>query len=427
MERIQVERADRCFGDGIGLLVPPRRADQLRQEQLVEVGISLPIDLVKRLLEDGEGIGDPVGEPQRTAELERDRAAPCGVGEELEAGAQVVGRGRAVRPPLRKAELDQHLGPHRRIGLLVQRPGQIPDRGLGRALGQGPLGRPAQRRDHEPVGPRGDAQQVPRHTLRRRAGPDQQLGGRAVRGVSLHHVERLVDRAPNHRVEELQRILTPQQVEPNQYGRRRAKLARLHTGQRRRVAQLGPVAEDRGRPQHGQRLRPQPGQPKPDRARNALRPDLQQPRHLLDGRAGPLPRHRVEHRADEQRIAAGRRLERGAERIIRLQTVHLPRQHRDRGTTQRSGANRGDLGIGNQLRDQGGIAALALRRPGPGRDQQRHPLQPSRQIQQPPQRRAVRPVQVVDRQQRRPIKGHVRRQPVQAVQDRERTLRRRLL
>jgi hypothetical protein len=136
VQRVQVKLADRCLGDGIGPRVPPGRADQLRQQQLVEVRISLPVDLVKRPLEDGKGIGDPVRGPQRAAQLERDRTAPRPVGEELEAGPQVVDRGRAVRPPLGKAELDQHLSTRRRIKLLLERAGQIPDRGIGRALGE---------------------------------------------------------------------------------------------------------------------------------------------------------------------------------------------------------------------------------------------------------------------------------------------------
>src|SRR4029453_15320252 len=98
VERIQIELADRRLGDGEGLWVRPRRADQLRQEQLVEVRISLPIHLVERLLEDREGIADPVREPERAPKLERDRAAARRLGEELETGAQMVGRSRAVRP-----------------------------------------------------------------------------------------------------------------------------------------------------------------------------------------------------------------------------------------------------------------------------------------------------------------------------------------
>ena len=121
LERIQVELADRCFGDRMGLRVEPRRADQLRHEQLVEVRIALPVHLVERLLEDRKGIRDPIREPQRAAQLERDRTAPRPVGEQRETGAQVVDRGRAVRPPLRKAELDEHLRPRSRIELLVKR------------------------------------------------------------------------------------------------------------------------------------------------------------------------------------------------------------------------------------------------------------------------------------------------------------------
>ena len=136
MERIQVELADRCFGDRNGLRVEPRGADELRQEQLVQVRISLPIDFVERLLEDSKGIPDPVREPERTTELERNRAAPRRIGEELETGAQVVGRSRAVRTPLGKAELDKNLGPRSRIGLLVECAAEISDCGLGRALGE---------------------------------------------------------------------------------------------------------------------------------------------------------------------------------------------------------------------------------------------------------------------------------------------------
>jgi hypothetical protein len=136
MERIQVKLADRCLGDREGPRVPPGRADQLRQQQLVEVRISFPIHLAQRPLEDGKRIHDPVREPQRAAQLERDLTAPRRVGEELETVPQVVGRGRAVRPPLRKAELDKHLCPRCRIKLLLERAGEIPDRGIGCALGE---------------------------------------------------------------------------------------------------------------------------------------------------------------------------------------------------------------------------------------------------------------------------------------------------
>ena len=339
----------------------------------------------------------------------------------------MVGRGRAVRPPLRKAELDEHLRPRNRIDLLGERAGEISDRGLGRALGERALGRLAERRDHERVVLWGDAEQVPRRTLRPRAGLEQQLSGRAVRSVSFDHIERLVDGAADDGVEELERILAPEEVKPNECGGGRTKLACAHAREGGRVAQLGPVAEDRRRAEEGKRFRRQASKAKPDRARNALRSDFQQTGHLLGRRAGSLPGNRVEHRADEERISAGRRFEGGAEGLVRLQTVQLAREHGDRGTPKRLGANRGGLGIGDQLYDKCGIAALTLGRPGCGGDEQRHSLEPPRQVDEPAQRGGVGPVQVVDREKRRLLKGHVGGEPVEAVEEREGALRGRVL
>jgi hypothetical protein len=276
-----------------------------------------------------------------------------------------------------------------------------------------------ERRDHERIRLWGHAQQVHRRTLGRGAGLEQQFGGRAVRGPSLDHIQRLVDGAADDGVEELQRILAAEEVEPDEGGGSRTKLTCFHAGERRRVAQLDPVAQDRGRAEQGQRLRPQPSEAKPDHPGNALRTDLQQTRRVLGGRAGSLPCDRVEHRADKEWVAAGRRFERGAEGLVRLQAVQLAREHRDRGTPERLGTNRCDLRVGDELGDKHGIVALSLGRPGPGDDEERHSLQPSRQVQEPPQGGGVRPVQVVDRQQRRLVQGHVRREPVEAVDDRE--------
>ena len=146
----------------------------------------------------------------------------------------------------------------------------------------------------------------------------------------------------------------------------------FHVGESGRLAQLGPVAEDRGRAEEGKRLRLQASKAKPDDARNALRSDFQQTGHLLGRRAGSLPGNRVEHRADEERISASSRFEGGAEGVVRLQTVQLAREHGDRGTPERFGANRGGLRIGDQLCDECGIAALSLGRPGSGGDEERH-------------------------------------------------------
>ena len=240
-----------------------------------------------------------------------------------------------------------------------------------------------------------------------------------MRSISFDHIERLVDGPADDGVEELERILAPEEVEPSEYGGGRTKLACFHAGESGRVAQLGAVAEDRGRAEEGKRLRLQASEAKPDVARNALRSDLRQTVHVLGGRAGSFPCNRVEHRADEERISAGRRFEGGAEGLVRLQTVQLAREHGDRGAPKRLGANRGDLRIGDELSDECGIVALSLGRPGSGGDEERHSLEPSRQVEEPAQGGRVGPVQVVDREQRRLLKGNVGGEPVEAVEDRE--------
>ena len=277
----------------------------------------------------------------------------------------------------------------------------------------------AERRDHERVAPWGHAEEVPRRTLRQGAGVEQQLSGGAVRSVSFDHIERLVDGATHDGVEELERILAPEEIKPNECGSRRAKLACSHASKRGRVAQRCPVAEDRGRAEQGKRLRRQAREAKPDGARNALRPDLQQTGHVLSGRADSLPCNPVEDRADQERISPSRRFERHTEGFVRVQTMQLARQHGDRGTPQRLGANHGGLRIGDELCHKCGIAPLSLRWPRRRGDDERHSLEPSRQVEKPPQGGAVRPVQIIDREKRRLLQGHVGREPIEAVEDRK--------
>jgi hypothetical protein len=107
--------------------------------------------------------------------------------------------------------------------------------------------------------------------------------------------------------------------------------------------------------------------------------------------------------------------------------MQLSREHGDRAEPERPGANRHAGWIGDQLGHKGGIAALALGRAGCGGDEERHFFEPSRQVVEPAQGGGIRPVKVVDREQRRLLKGHVGGEPVETVEDRKGAFCRRVL
>ena len=122
-----------------------------------------------------------------------------------------------------------------------------------------------------------------------------------------------------------------------------------------------------------------------DKTGYPLGADFQQPRHVLGSRAGSLPRNGVEHRADEERIPARRRFERSAEGFVWLQTVQLACEHSHRRTPERLGADGGSLRVGDELCDEIGITTLAFWRPRPSGDEERNSVEPSCQVEKPPQ------------------------------------------
>jgi hypothetical protein len=119
---------------------------------------------------------------------------------------------------------------------------------------------------------------------------------------------------------------------------------------------------------------------------------------MLGRRTDPLLCNRFKHSPDKERISAGRRFQRGAEGFVWLEPVSLAREHRDRAPPQRFGANHNRLRIADELCHKRGIVTFALRRPRSRCDQERHSLQPSRQVEKPPQRWSVRPMQIIDQE-----------------------------
>jgi hypothetical protein len=75
--------------------------------------------------------------------------------------------------------------------------------------------------------------------------------------------------------------------------------------------------------------------------------------------------------------------------------------------------------VGEELGQELGVATL-FRRPHRDGDLERQALEPPREVAEPAQRRGVRPVQIVDREDGRAVVRDVRREPVEAVEHRER-------
>ncbi len=185
------------------------------------------------------------------------------------------------------------------------------------------------------------------------------------------------------------------------------------------MPEVGAVAEDRGRPEERGRLVRQPREAQRDGAADDERAELEQHVRLVGARPDALACDRVEEREHEERVAARGRLDGGAELGVRLVLEPLPRERGDRRDRQRLRPDRRRRGVGQQLGQEPGIASL-LGRPRRDRDEKRQPLEPAGEVAEPAERGAVGPVEVVDREHRRLLVRDVRREPVEAVQRRER-------
>ena len=96
----------------------------------------------------------------------------------------------------------------------------------------------------------------------------------------------------------------------------------------------------------------------------------------------------------------------------------LARERRGGALRERTRLERKRGRVSEDLRQEVGLAAL-LRRARRDEHAQRHALEAGGEVAEPAQRRGVRPVEVVDDEQRRRPRTDVRGEPVEAVEHRE--------
>jgi hypothetical protein len=261
---------------------------------------------------------------------------------------------------------------------------------------------------------------VRRHPFRLGPASLEQPRRPGVPAVALGRGQRLIDRRPDQRVDEPKRRLGAQNIHPGQRDRRLGGGLVLQARQLGCLVRLGFVAQDRHRPRQPGRLRRQPREAHRHGARPGSRAQLTQAGHVLVGGGQALGGDRVDQLAQQQRIAARLLVAGGAEAVVGVgqALAHQPGGGR---SAQGRGPDHGGERIGDDLADQARVGAR-LPAPQPHHHPDAQALHPGQQVGQPAQRGQVAPVQVVDGQQQPPAGGHIRGQPVQAVQARQRRI-----
>ena len=375
-------------------------------------------------VDDGDGVLHALGPTERVREHERRPERHLGVvagdGERL---LQVdLARGLAGGG-LGHPELEQEPGTldgRRRLG---QSATQEDRRGLGRpAPRRGARGVHEAPRDRVIAGRLGGQQMLGCVLLPRRLAVHQ-LGRAAVRQRALGDRELLVDARAHERMDEGQRPVGLEDPRRHQRVRRFGRLGEVELGQGGRARQLGAL-EHRHRAGEARRGRGQATQAQLDPAARRARADRLDARRRPRVGAHALRADGLDQLADEERRAAGGAVARGREGRVGRHAEALLHHPAHGGEAQRRGLD--DLGarVGDQRGQQMRLLALGL---GAGGDQQGdlQLLQAGEQIGKEAQRRGVGPVRVVDAEHDQLVRGEVRAQPVEAVQDGERRVGRR--
>ena len=266
-------------------------------------------------------------------------------------------------------------------------------------------------------------EQVSRHLVGRRACVAERLGRMRVHQLTLGRGQLVVDGVADERVHEAERRLVAEDLRA---GERRGLSRHLllgKLGQGGDGGEVGALAEHGDCARHTHGLFRKPREPDEDGPRNGARADV---RHHLDARGvgrDAVGLERREQLAQQQRVAARHAGARGAEALVGV----LPEpgaHHRGDGIgAERAGADGARGGLGADLGDQRGVRA-GVGAPERRADQDRHVLEPSCEVGEEPERWTVAPVQVVHRQEDRPIRRGVGREPVEAVESGERRVRR---
>ena len=242
----------------------------------------------------------------------------------------------------------------------------------------------------------------------------QEPGRVRVQQLPLGGREVLVDRRSNNGVDEVQRLTRRKDRGVRQGLRQRAGLAHVDPGEPRGSSDARVGAQHRNRPGECRGAVSETPDAEQERCGDAFRNPLPDRFGVDRGRGRSVEAEAGEQLRQQEGVAAGRLCARGAElvRSFFVQAVAHKRSNTLVAERRRAQHRRGRLELESldEVRGHGGLS-------GPGGNGNGHwePLKPPCQIDQEAHRRAVGPMQVVDRKQQGRTLGEVGNEPIQAM------------
>ena len=402
--------------------------DQLAGLELATQVVELGGKLEGRAARDLGGLVGSLQEDERAGEPVGGVPPSLRVAGALVGVAKRVGRVRQRRQRLRAPELEEQLGPELGRQRLGERAAQRGDRRIRRALREGGARGRAEDVDDPVLAAARHRQDVRGDLLGRGVALEQEPRRALVAQLALARREVAVDGGLHERMDEAERRLGPQDLRANELSARRGDGLAVEAGERADDRELRAVAED------GERSAPR--SPRRGESRASRRSTAR------DAARGPSSA------TTSTCAASGGTCSASSVFRSSLSSSGLPCVE-----AWQASANAGSDSVAQPLANdlRGGVGAerpghehaarrvarrarRAAPRPPPGSDGRRLPttstgsaFEPPREVGEEAERRAVAPVQVVDREQQRRLRAQVHGQPVEAVQRGEGRLAARLV
>ena len=355
------------------------------------------------------------GEHQRAREHPGRQPAGQRVAQQVVGLPQVDGRRPAVHEHLGGAQLEENLHPAAGLRRLGERAPQVGDRALGRALVHRRAAGLVEELRHPHLSARRGQQQMRRHLLALAARVEHGAGRAAMPELALAGRQLVVDGVTYERVDEAERRVGPQDLRSSQRARRFGHAGLVESGQSRDHRQPRVLPEHGHGPRHLDGLVTHAREAKQHRARHGSGPDLAHELGVPRVGRHPVRGERGEKLPEQERIAARRLVARRAERGVRVAPEALAHEISHPGLRERTGPQPLRGGIARDLAEQRGVGP-GLARAQRGRQEDRRPLEPAGEIGEEAQRGTVAPLEVVHREEERPLGGEVEGEPVEPVQ-----------